>query len=171
MTSTLERKRQTPPAFLSDQLYSFLDSGSQASVAFESDTRTHVEFGPDAFFVFGSDLAQWQMQLIEKIALLGSLPENWNSYRSQPINIETAGFAICTLLNHLQHDDPMPSVVPTSGGGILVEWHVAGVDLEIDFRSPTWVEVSFEKDGDEFEVDDASMSQIGDFIARLREAR
>jgi hypothetical protein len=152
-------------------MYSFSEPRPMASVAFESDTWVHVPFGPDAILAFSGHLEAWQEQLIEKVAALGALPENWNSYRSRPIDIDTAGFAVCTLLNNLQHDDPMPSIVPTSNGGIMVEWHVAGVDLEIDFRSPTWVQLSFEKDGTESEVDDASMTQLSECIAQLRDAR
>ena len=53
----------------------------------------------------------------------------------------------------------------------MVEWHVAGVDLEIDFRSPTWVQLSFEEDGAESEVDDASVTQVSECIAQLRDSR
>jgi hypothetical protein len=49
-------------------------------------------------------------------------------------------------LSVLDSGTPKPSVVPTSRGGIQLEWHRAGVDLEIEIESPDRVNVFFEDD-------------------------
>jgi hypothetical protein len=39
---------------------------------------------------------------------------------------------------------PTPSLVPTRRGTVQIEWHVGGIDLEIEVRSETEFLVSFE---------------------------
>ncbi|HEY3241769.1 MAG TPA: hypothetical protein VGM03_00330 [Phycisphaerae bacterium] len=36
----------------------------------------------------------------------------------------------------LPDDAPAPAVVPTSRGGLQLEWHTRGIDLEIEFETP-----------------------------------
>ena len=54
---------------------------------------------------------------------LRDLPLNWDSYGSPKI-----GEGALKVLQGLQ-------VVPTSPGGIQVEWHCNGYDLEIEFNA------------------------------------
>ncbi len=41
-------------------------------------------------------------------------------------------------------ETPRPSVVPTSHGGIQLEWHTRGIDLEVGVAEPEQVTASYE---------------------------
>jgi hypothetical protein len=110
----------------------------------------------------------WILPLVRQMCELGSLPENWNSYGAQPICPRVVGEAVTFLLNYLSPDDPFPSVVPTARGGILLEWHVGGIDLEVDFQSPSLIHVAFEDGGAEQEYDHASLELVEDKLNCLR---
>ena len=76
--------------------------------------------------------------------------------------------AVTLLLNLLSPDDPLPSVVPTSRGGILLEWHEGGIDLEIDIRSPSWFHVVLEDGEYEEECDHADLEVVQQKLNLLR---
>ena len=57
----------------------------------------------------------------EEFRRLLDLPENWNSYGALPIS----GAAIKAAESM--------SIVPTCNGGVQLEWHINGHDIEIEF--------------------------------------
>ena len=59
--------------------------------------------------------------------------EDWDSYGASRIGLEGIIAAIRYVDSTFHDDAPAPSVVPTSGGGVQLEWHVDGVDREIEF--------------------------------------
>jgi hypothetical protein len=119
-------------------------------------------------FEFEQEPPLWFRPILNKVCTLGDLQFNWNSYGAMPIDPETAVAALQILLNALSENDPQPAVVPTSGGGILLEWHVGGIDLEVDVRSPSSVQVAFEVDGQEEEFANADVELIHDKLNVLR---
>ena len=72
------------------------------------------------------------------------LPDNWNSYGAKRIQPELAEAAVHLLFKIVQPETPRPEVVPTTAGGIQIEWHVRGIDLEIKILSQERLDVSFE---------------------------
>jgi hypothetical protein len=81
------------------------------------------------------------------------LPENWNSYGSKRVDPAIARQASDLLVQLAQPETPEPAIVPTQRGGIQIEWHDRGIDLEINLLSPQEMDVSFddEQDGEEWE--------------------
>jgi hypothetical protein len=78
------------------------------------------------------------------------LPAGWNSYSAKPIAPQTASHAIRLLAEFLKSQTPPPAVVPTVRGGIQLEWHTKGVDLEIYIDSANCVTFFAERiDSDE----------------------
>ncbi len=102
-----------------------------------------VPFG-HASLVFSSPPPAWFNNLLTEIGQIGELEENWDSYGASPIDPRCAEAAINLLLSVLHSGTPKPFVVPTSRGGIQLEWHRAGVDLEVEIESPARVNVFFE---------------------------
>src|SRR5439155_16652961 len=75
------------------------------------------------------------------------LPENWNSYGARRIEPELAETAIRLLFEIVQANTPKPEVVPTTTGGVQIEWHIRGIDLEIKIISQEKLNVCFEELG------------------------
>jgi hypothetical protein len=62
---------------------------------------------------------------------LAALSPGWDSYGAKPLN-PSAVRRMLNLLSLLLPDDaPEPSVVPTRDGGVQLEWHRRGIDLEV----------------------------------------
>lgn len=93
----------------------------------------------------------WLTKAEETLHRLVDLPENWNSYGSRRIDPEIARQASRLLVQLAQPDTPEPSVVPTRRGGVQIEWHDRGIDLEINLVSPKEMHVSFEDGPDDEE--------------------
>jgi len=82
--------------------------------------------------IVGSNLGNWFAPTAMAVARLLELEPNWDSYGAPPVERVHAE-AILNLLTEVMEDDtPVPAVVPTSIGGVQVEWHIAGIDLEIE---------------------------------------
>jgi hypothetical protein len=113
----------------------------------------------------------WLAKTDEALQNLLALSPDWNSYGARTIQPEVVRTA-SALLHHLAHDDiPQPAVVPTVRGGVQLEWHTRGIDLEIEIESPEQWHVSFEDsaDGAEWEIDllPADLPRLAELTARL----
>jgi hypothetical protein len=81
---------------------------------------------------------------VRQVVRLLSMPSNWDSYGAKPIDRQKAVSALYFLWIAIVNGAPMPAIIPTSDGGIQLEWHRRGVDLEIRVISGTSLEVFFE---------------------------
>lgn len=77
--------------------------------------------------------ADWLHDAVGQINALAYLPAGWNSYGSQVIGAPGALEAVRFLLAHAFPQISPPAIVPTSDGGIQLEWHRSGLDIEIAF--------------------------------------
>lgn len=113
----------------------------------------------------------WLMPTILKVASFGSLQPNWDSYGARSGDPFCATAAISFLLNAVTLNMPLPSVVPTSRGGVQLEWHCNAVDLEIEFLSPSRLRVAFEdfRTGDSAEqvIVGGDLQPLQRFLQRL----
>jgi len=103
--------------------------------------------------VFPEPPPDWFLPILERIRALDALAENWDSYGGRPVNPHCAATAISLLLNILEPNMPEPAIVPTNRGGLQIEWHRDGVDIEIEVQSPSRLYVAFEDEntGEEWE--------------------
>lgn len=83
----------------------------------------------------------WLSPAIAKLNALLTLPQNWNSYGSLPIEPATIRRAFQFMVQALPSQAPAPAIVPTPSGGIQLEWHQDGIDLEIELL-PSRIECS-----------------------------
>jgi hypothetical protein len=65
-----------------------------------------------------------------EVEQLDSLTDGWDSYEGRAITKEAMTAATRALIALRDH---APSIVPTAQGGVQLEWHVARVDMEIEF--------------------------------------
>lgn len=86
----------------------------------------------------------WIEPTLKALGQLLTLPPNWDSYDARPVDLANVWAAWQLLAATLRDDSPPPAVVPTNDGGVQVEWHTQGIDLEIIVATPRPWYVSFE---------------------------
>jgi hypothetical protein len=114
---------------------------------------------------------EWLPQTEEALRKLLSLPQNWNSYGARPIQPQNVDSAVQLLHQLAGQNTPQPIVVPTVRGGVQLEWHTDGIDLEIEINEPGRFQVLYEqpsKDMElELEVTPADLSRLVELTAQL----
>jgi len=94
-----------------------------------------------------STVSKELVQTIAALNGLADLPARWNSYNAAPIDPETIAAACYLVQSAMLVSTPPPAVVPTVRGGVQLEWHRNGVDLEIRIDSPNQA-ILFVEDSD-----------------------
>jgi len=86
----------------------------------------------------------WLPPTVEKLAHILTMEPGWDSYGAEKIEPGCVVSAIMIALEVMRDDTPAPTVVPTSCGGVQLEWHTGGIDLEIEIRSSSVIFASYE---------------------------
>ena len=113
-------------------------------------------------------LPTWVRPTIEAILPILKLRQDWDRAGGRPIDPQLVKSAIGVLSGIMEYNSIPPSVVPTSVGGIQFEWHVGGVDLEINI--PPTGDAVFEFEGPNEEVEGRLPENVGvlaSLISRL----
>lgn len=97
----------------------------------------------------------WRDEAISRFRQIIRLEPNWNSYGSRPVSPRLADVALQILESLMRETTPRPSILPTPSGHIQLEWHVKGIDIEVEVVSPILLRVAFEdqQSGQEWERD------------------
>lgn len=82
---------------------------------------------------FGQPLPLWFDPLIQGFVDVLTLPPGWDSYRADAIDPKIVHDAMNFINAILGPATPAPRVVPLSSGGLQLEWHRHGIDLEVVF--------------------------------------
>jgi hypothetical protein len=135
--------------------------------------RSIMEFPlPQGKIVLGvqGEAPGWVQTTLQTLGQLLTLPRNWDSYGSRPVDPASVWATWRLLLAMMRDDSPVPTVVPTSRGGVQIEWHTRGIDLEIEVATAQRLHVSFEDavagEAWEKQVTDAAR-ELSPCIARL----
>lgn len=88
----------------------------------------------------------WRSSARKQFQKIRELDEGWDGYRAKPIRRDTIEFAQDLLedIMALWSQIPPPSIVPTTSGGVQIEWHEKGIDLELHIAGPYDCEMWFE---------------------------
>lgn len=100
----------------------------------------------------------WLYTVLGRIQHLMGLRPNWDSYGSRPIEPNSVNYALEFLRTSMPQEGKAPQIVPTSKGGLQLEWHANGIDLEVEVDPAGNVMLSFDNDG-------RSEEQIGSALA------
>lgn len=87
---------------------------------------------------------EWLAPVLERMATLLRLPEDWDSYGAVAIDPRTVAAALDLLSSILRDSVPAPVIVPTKAGGIQLEWNLRDIGLEINLARPDELDVYFE---------------------------
>ncbi len=104
---------------------------------------------PDGFerfrrhYTAGFD-AKWQIAVLNKLFSFYQMPADWDGNGAPPVRREAGMFALEALAQVMLPRTPLPRIVPTSVGGVQVEWHEADIDLEFHVAAPYHCELWFE---------------------------
>lgn len=81
---------------------------------------------------FRAPKPKWLNGVADRFSHLAKLPANWDSYGARPVTVKAIESAL-GLLGEVMYDDlPLPDIIPAASGGIQCEWHIAGIDLELE---------------------------------------
>ena len=94
---------------------------------------------------------RWAEPVATQLVGLLNLEENWDSYGGRRVDRAEVVGAFKLLANILDDYSPLPRIGPTGRGGVVIEWHQNGIDLEIETLSPHRFLVAFEDDKSSWE--------------------
>lgn len=148
----------------STDAYGFLGADSR---------QVRIEFRPHGHgrWAQGHDIDLWWLEAVgDRLQTLVDLPANWNSRGARRVTAQAVRTALAVLVNVMAADSRMPTIVPTVRGGLQLEWHGEGIDLEIEIDHPGGgAEVAFEDAETEIEFDEplTDFSVVRDALATL----
>ena len=82
---------------------------------------------------YGQPLPGWFDPLMQGFIDVLTLPCKWDSYEAGTIDPRIVHEAMNFMNTVLAATSPAPRVVPLSSGGVQLEWHRKGMDLEVVF--------------------------------------
>jgi hypothetical protein len=92
---------------------------------------------------FAEPERRWQFEVQTQLLKYIQMKQGWNGYSAPAPNKDTAEFALVILNKIMRSLTPIPHVVPSSSGGIQLEWHEKDVDLELHVSAPYEFEMWF----------------------------
>jgi hypothetical protein len=130
---------------------------------------------PDATFATAERVAQraWYEAALNALGAVLALPANWDGYGAERPEAEHAFRALVFLQRVMRDTTPLPAIVPLADGGVQVEWHRGGLDIEATFTGAPEHGLYFSDltTGREYEGSiDAGIDELRRLMARLEEA-
>jgi hypothetical protein len=121
---------------------------SAAAIAIEETigaTSRHVSEYPKFARAFEAEPdRKWQTEVQKRLVAYAKFPQGWDSYNAPAIGWDAGLFALSLLNDFMRPRTPLPQVVPSTAGGIQLEWHQKGVDLELHITGPYRCELWFQ---------------------------
>ena len=87
---------------------------------------------------FQSVRTDWQRVAERRLNEVIRLPAGWDGHKGKPVQAAIATYAFGLLEALLKVPGvPLPSITPLSYGGLVLEWHRKGWDVEIEINAPS----------------------------------
>ncbi len=84
--------------------------------------------------VLGGEVSQGLWRAFERVCELQQLPRGWNSHGAEPVSDAAFRQTLEFLAAYVVRDVAVPELVPTVRGGLQLEWHRRGVDIEVEVK-------------------------------------
>lgn len=78
-------------------------------------------------------IPEWLTASINSLRNLSKLDYDWDSYGAPPIDSNCIEIAQLFIEMVSQRFPPQPHIGPVPDGGVQIEWHRNGIDLEVEF--------------------------------------
>jgi hypothetical protein len=142
-----------------------------------SDTRAFSPRGADvsrASDVTAFSSHHWQSKAAQRLVDLLRLPIGWDGHQGRPVSPPIADYTFQLLQKlMLRPGLPVPSITPLAYGGVMLEWHRLGWDVEIEIDAPTSHHVyTYEiasHTGDQFSLG-PRLERLGHIMAHIADA-
>lgn len=86
----------------------------------------------------------WDRDVRARLIHLMSLSKGWDGSDSPPVRPEVATFAWAALSSMMRPTTAIPFIAPVAGGGLQIEWHIRGLDIELYISQPSRAELYIE---------------------------
>jgi hypothetical protein len=93
---------------------------------------------------YGEPPTKWLPEAFRDISELVCMPAGWDSYSAPSPRRDAGLFALEVLNRIMRPGTPSPQIVPSSSGGLQIEWHEKDIDLELHITAPYEMEFWFE---------------------------
>jgi hypothetical protein len=87
---------------------------------------------------------RWQIEVQSHLLKYAKMQKGWDSYSAPPVGWDIGMFALSVLNDVMRTRTPIPQVVPSAAGGVQLEWHQKGIDLELHIAGPYQCELWFQ---------------------------
>ena len=139
------------PQWFTAQSRTFQNELDQSHHIWRTQQKMEVSAEPKFLIKIDGIPPSWLSDAVKALNSLLALADNWDSYDARRIRPETAFAAIQVLHSVMKEKTPLPSIVPTPSGGIQLEWHRFGIDLEVDITPSGNYSISYEDETGETE--------------------
>lgn len=117
--------------------------------------------------------SSWRVrEALNAINQVITLEEGWDSYGGQSTTIQAVLRALDFMNGILTSEAPMPQITAVPDGGLQLEWHTPGRDLEVEFRPEEGAYVYYwdeSRDEEWTKPLDAVMSDLNTFLFQFRQ--
>ncbi|OWY02317.1 hypothetical protein [Thioclava sp. IC9] len=79
---------------------------------------------------------KWSEDADQRIRALMSLEAGWDGHGAEPVRGHVGHYAIGLLNSISDANTAAPTIVPTTSGGLQLEWHANNIDIEIEIEVP-----------------------------------
>jgi hypothetical protein len=93
---------------------------------------------------FSEPARKWQVEVTSQLTKYVQMKRGWDGYNTPAPTMDAAFFALVVLNQVMRPRTPIPHVVPSSVGGVQLEWHENQVDLELHITGPYECEMWFQ---------------------------
>lgn len=108
----------------------------------------------------------WVQSAVERVVALARVEAGWGGQHTLPLQRDALQAALSVLAKVMSSQSKGPQMVLTNEGGLQLEWHAAGVDLEIEVRPDGSAEVIIEDAARGLDID-GSLGEHFDTVRAL----
>ncbi|MGH9840416.1 MAG: hypothetical protein ACREEM_16680 [Blastocatellia bacterium] len=129
----------------------------------------NLKQGREIVAEFSGEKPLWLDHVTAHINKLLDLQPGWDSYQARAVDVASVKTCLDILSRTMQPETPLPQVVPTSRGTIHLEWHLRGIDLEVEALPSGALKISYENVKTGEIIEDLTTSGITEIERALKE--